>query len=90
MSIELPQGSDTVAQQVEREKVSQTPVMDFFKPLYEIEKEEVLKRLNYFDGNKTRAAASLGIAIKTLYNKLHEYGEFEKYAVHSHRKGQAF
>ena len=51
--------------------------------IYELEKRYILKALNYFDGNKTQAANALGITIKTLYNKLHEYGEFEKYAVHS-------
>ncbi|MEO0336582.1 MAG: helix-turn-helix domain-containing protein, partial [Pseudomonadota bacterium] len=33
-----------------------------------------------------QAANALGITIKTLYNKLHEYGEFEKYAVHARPK----
>lgn len=51
--------------------------------LHELEKRYILKALNYFEGNKTQAANALGITIKTLYNKLHEYGEFEKYAVHS-------
>lgn len=51
--------------------------------LYELEKRYILKALNYFEGNKTQAANALGITIKTLYNKLHEYGEFDKYAVHS-------
>jgi len=54
--------------------------------LYELEKRYILKALNYFDGNKTQAANALGITIKTLYNKLHEYGEFEKYAVHTKPK----
>ena len=54
--------------------------------LYELEKRYILKALNYFEGNKTQAANALGITIKTLYNKLHEYGEFEKYAVHSKPK----
>ena len=61
-------------------------VIDDYDPtltLYELEKRYILKALNYFDGNKTQAANALGITIKTLYNKLHEYGEFEKYAVHS-------
>jgi two-component system response regulator HydG len=61
-------------------------VIDDYDPtmtLHELEKRYILKALNYFDDNKTQAANALGITIKTLYNKLHEYGEFEKYAVHS-------
>ncbi len=50
--------------------------------LGELEKRYILKALSHFDGNKTQAAQALGITIKTLYNKLHEYGEFEKFAVH--------
>lgn len=57
--------------------------------LYELEKRYILKALNYFEGNKTQAANALGITIKTLYNKLHEYGEFEKYAVHAKPKAGA-
>ncbi len=53
------------------------------KTIAEMEREMILERLTYFEGNKTQAALSLGITIKTLYNKLHEYGEFEKFAVHS-------
>ncbi len=52
-------------------------------PLYELEKRYILKALSHYGGNKTQAAQGLGITIKTLYNKLHEYGEFEKYAVHT-------
>lgn len=51
--------------------------------IYELEKRYILKALKYFDGNKTQAAQALGITIKTLYNKLHEYGEFDKFAVHN-------
>lgn len=51
--------------------------------LYELEKRYILKGLRFFEGNKTQAAQALGITIKTLYNKLHEYGEFEKFAVHN-------
>ena len=50
--------------------------------LHELERRYIIKALHYFDGNKTRAAQALGITIKTLYNKLHEYGEFDKFAVH--------
>lgn len=52
-------------------------------PLYDLEKRYILKALGHYGGNKTQAALGLGITIKTLYNKLHEYGEFEKYAVHT-------
>lgn len=51
--------------------------------LYELEKRYILKALLHYDGNKTQAANALGITIKTLYNKLHEYGEFDKYAIHT-------
>ncbi|OFZ20228.1 MAG: sigma-54-dependent Fis family transcriptional regulator [Bdellovibrionales bacterium RBG_16_40_8] len=50
--------------------------------IHELERRYILKALNYFDGNKTQAANALGFTIKTLYNKLHEYGEFDKYAIH--------
>lgn len=49
----------------------------------ELEKRWILKALQHFDGNKTQAAQALGITIKTLYNKLHEYGEFDRFAVHT-------
>lgn len=64
-------------------------IIDDYDPtltLHELEKRYILKALNYFDGNKTQAANALGITIKTLYNKLHEYGEFERYAVHTKPK----
>ncbi len=59
-------------------------VLDDYNPtvsLYDLEQRYIIKALDYFSGNKTRAAHALGITIKTLYNKLHEYGVFEKYSV---------
>ena len=47
-------------------------------PLEELEKLHILRCLEHFEGNKTRAAQSLGITIKTLYNKLHRYGILDK------------
>ncbi len=61
-------------------------MMDDYDPtmtLHDLEKRYILKALSYFEGNKTQAANALGITIKTLYNKLHEYGEFDKFAVHT-------
>lgn len=49
----------------------------------ELERKYILKALVHFEGNKTQAANALGITIKTLYNKLHEYGEFQRFAVHT-------
>jgi DNA-binding NtrC family response regulator len=46
--------------------------------LEELERIHILRCLNHFEGNKTRAALSLGITIKTLYNKLHRYGILDK------------
>ena len=65
------------------EVVDETLDFDPQVPLYELEKRYILKALAHYGGNKTQAAQGLGITIKTLYNKLHEYGEFEKYAVHT-------
>jgi transcriptional regulator with PAS, ATPase and Fis domain len=47
-------------------------------PLEELERIHILRCLDHFEGNKTRAAQSLGITIKTLYNKLHRYGILDK------------
>jgi transcriptional regulator with PAS, ATPase and Fis domain len=46
--------------------------------LEDLERLHILRCLEHFDGNKTRAAQSLGITIKTLYNKLHRYGILDK------------
>jgi DNA-binding NtrC family response regulator len=46
--------------------------------LEELERIHILRCLGHFEGNKTRAAQSLGITIKTLYNKLHRYGILDK------------
>ena len=42
--------------------------------LAELEKVQILKALEHTGGNRTHAAKLLGISIRTLRNKLHEYG----------------
>jgi DNA-binding NtrC family response regulator len=39
------------------------------------EKEMILKTLQEVNGNKTKAAKILGVSVRTIRNKLHEYGE---------------
>ena len=38
-----------------------------------VEKEMILRTIEFTRGNKTRAAATLGVSVKTLYNKLDQY-----------------
>ena len=51
-----------------------------FRPgmsLSEIERIVIKETLRSCSGNKTRAAAVLGISLKTLYNRLNEYRALE-------------
>ena len=41
--------------------------------LAEMEKEMIVNTLNHYQGNRTKTADVLGISIRTLRNKLHEY-----------------
>lgn len=54
--------------------------------LRESEKIHILGALDHFNGDKTAAAHSLGISLKTLYNKIHKYGEFGNRAAHPKNK----
>ena len=47
--------------------------------LFDLEKKYILMALRAFKGNKYQAAFALGISVKTLYNKLHVYGEFDNF-----------
>jgi len=49
--------------------------------LAEVNKIYILSALEA-SRSKREAAKSLGITVKTLYNRLHEYGVFDKFAVH--------
>ena len=43
-------------------------------PLASVEREYILRTLDWFGGNRTQAAQKLGIGRRTLIRKLHEYG----------------
>ena len=49
--------------------------------LADVNKAHILNALQHFS-SKRKAAKALGITVKTLYNRLHEYGVFEDYAGH--------
>jgi two-component system response regulator FlrC len=40
-----------------------------------MEKDLIFRTLKETDGNKTRAAKLLGVSVRTIRNKLHEYGK---------------
>ncbi len=42
-------------------------------PLAEVERRHILSTLAHFEGDKKRTAESLGISLKTLYNRLNKY-----------------
>ncbi|PID26545.1 MAG: hypothetical protein CR982_09765 [Candidatus Cloacimonadota bacterium] len=58
-------------------KCSETPsIVDIDykpQPLSELEKDEILKTLKFYEGNRTKTAEALEISIRTLRNKLNDY-----------------
>lgn len=54
--------------------------------LSQVERRHILRVLNHFKGNKTKAADALGITVKTLYNKLAGYDKPEITSHHTSSK----
>jgi len=48
------------------------------RTMEEIEKEAILRTLEYTGGHRARAAQLLGIGLRTLQRKLKEYGEIAR------------
>nr|WP_231734027.1 sigma-54 dependent transcriptional regulator [Calycomorphotria hydatis] len=49
------------------------PIHDGIRTLRDIERDVILQTLDKYDGDKPATAKALGIALKTLYNKLNQY-----------------
>ncbi len=43
----------------------------------DVERTLILKTLEHFDGRRKETAEALGVSLKTLYNRLREYGHGE-------------
>lgn len=71
-SLDLPSSFDSPFSQ---KKGQASSSMSAGKTIEEVEKALIYATLDEVDGNKTSAAEMLGISTKTLYNRLHAYGE---------------
>lgn len=54
-----------------------SPELQAGMTIFEVEKQLIYKTLEFTNQNRTRAAQLLGISIRTLRNKLHEYHDAE-------------
>ncbi|MFA7386340.1 MAG: sigma-54 dependent transcriptional regulator [Thiohalobacteraceae bacterium] len=52
-----------------------SPAFSVGDTLEDVERTLIYATLEYFNGNKRRAAQSLGISLKTIYNRLNQYGD---------------
>ena len=59
-------------------KQSTTTALEAGRTIEDVEKELIYATLEKVNGNKTLAAEMLGISTKTLYNRLHAYGDLSK------------
>jgi len=67
--------ADSVAKVEIEQEVQESENLGFVEmTLDDLEKSHICRTLDHLGGNKTRTAKTLGITVKTLYNKLHSYG----------------
>ncbi len=75
MIIEKDHLADSVARvEVEQESEEEINLGFIEMTLNDLEKSHICRTLDHLGGNKTKTAKTLGITVKTLYNKLHSYG----------------
>ncbi len=72
--IELPKTIESPFAQ----KQSTAPALQAGRTIEDVEKELIYATLEKVSGNKTMAADMLGISTKTLYNRLHAYGDLSR------------
>ena len=80
--IELPTGNSPVSEAVEPApqvmELKNAELSVNLMTLSELEMAHILYAMDALKGNKTQVAKTLGISLKTLYNKLHLYGLMDK------------
>lgn len=74
-AIELPK---TIASPFAKNQTTSNNKLSAGRTIDDVEKELIYATLEKVDGNKTMAAEMLGISTKTLYNRLHAYGDFSE------------
>jgi transcriptional regulator with PAS, ATPase and Fis domain len=55
----------------------------------QVEEQVLREALEHFEGNKTQTAKELGISVRSLRLKCHEYESLSKYVYESNQKKRA-
>jgi len=71
----VPSGESSEPASIE---TGSAPVENGLVPLAEMERRHIMRALEHCQGNRTHAADKLGISIRTLRNKLNQYGSGPK------------
>jgi len=71
--LRFPPTSIPIEETIEEAKTTEASASTDFR-LEELEKQQIMKALDEFAGNRRKTAKALGISERTLYRKLKEYG----------------